>query len=68
MNIVAEMGCIVCELCRKDGESVDAGAEIMITESMKMQFPIQTPIAGTITYKVRVEDYVQEGDTLAEVV
>ena len=33
----------------KEGDTVDAGQAVLITEAMKMETEIQAPIAGTIT-------------------
>ena len=38
----------------------------MILESMKMEIPVEAPVAGTVTeVRVKPEDQVQEGDLLA---
>jgi len=50
------------------GDAVAAGDPLVILESMKMEIPVESPAAGTVT-EVRVEEgaVVQEGDVLAVV-
>ena len=49
------------------GEQVEAGATIVILESMKMEIPVLCEAAGTVTaIHVQEGDVVQEGDILAE--
>jgi acetyl-CoA carboxylase biotin carboxyl carrier protein len=45
---------------------VQAGDPLVILESMKMEIPVETPVAGRVT-EVRVEEgsVVQEGDVIA---
>jgi len=50
------------------GDDVEAGDEIIILESMKMEIPVVSPSSGKITIlHVAPDDRVQEGDALAEV-
>ena len=48
------------------GDHVDVEDEIMILESMKMEIPVEAPVAGTVT-DICVEEAqsVKEGDLLA---
>jgi len=47
------------------GDSVQEGDEIMILESMKMEIPVEAPLAGTITeIKVVPKDSVEEDQVL----
>lgn len=68
MQIKALIDCVVVDLLFKDGDTVKAGDEILITEAMKMMLPYQTDIAGVITYKCKLNDYVSAGTVLAEVI
>jgi acetyl-CoA carboxylase biotin carboxyl carrier protein len=47
---------------------VGAGDPLVILESMKMEIPVESPEAGTVT-EVRVQEggVVQEGDVIAVV-
>jgi acetyl-CoA carboxylase biotin carboxyl carrier protein len=50
-----------------EGDQVDAGDELIILESMKMEIPVIAPIGGTVSaLHVKPDDRVQEGDLLAE--
>jgi len=49
-----------------EGERVEAGATLLILESMKMEIPIESPTAGRVhEILVAVEDAVDEGQILA---
>jgi acetyl-CoA carboxylase biotin carboxyl carrier protein len=50
------------------GDSVGAGDPLVILESMKMEIPVESPVAGRVT-ELRVEEggLVQEGDVIAVV-
>ena len=48
-----------------EGQLVDAGTELVLLESMKMEIPVLAPLAGTVgAVRVAVGDVVQEGETL----
>ena len=48
------------------GASVAAGDVLMILESMKMEIPVEAPVAGTVLeLKVKPEDPVDEDQVLA---
>ena len=48
------------------GQSVAEGDTLVILESMKMEIPVEAPVAGTVRdVKVKPEDQVQEGDLIA---
>jgi biotin carboxyl carrier protein len=47
------------------GDSVDAGDTIVLLESMKMEIPVLSEHAGTVSsVNVTAGDVVQEGDSL----
>ena len=50
------------------GEVIDDGTTVVILESMKMEVPVQSTIAGTVA-EVLVEegDFVGEGDPVVSV-
>ena len=63
--MVAEMVANVLSVAVAPGERVDVGDAVVLLESMKMEIPVLTEHAGTITaVKVAPGDVVQEGDVL----
>lgn len=56
----------VWKIEKKVGEAVAAGDVIVILESMKMEMPVEAPVAGTIA-EIRCAETqaVNEGDVLA---
>jgi acetyl-CoA carboxylase biotin carboxyl carrier protein len=64
-EITANMAGTVLNVLVENGESVSAGQEVLMLESMKMEIPIESETAGTIKdIKVAVGDFVNEGDVL----
>ena len=61
-ELVGNLWKIVVEV----GQAVDEDDTLMILESMKMEIPITSPTAGTVTQiLVAVGEVVQEGQTVA---
>lgn len=49
-----------------EGEEVQAGQVVIVLESMKMEIPVETDIAGKVaSINVQVGDFVNEDDVLA---
>lgn len=49
-----------------EGDTVEAGQDIAILESMKMEIPVTTEESGTIKeLKVNEGDFINEGDVIA---
>ena len=65
-NVVAEMVANVWKIVASPGDTLEEGAPICILESMKMEIPVEAPVAGTLA-EVRVTEgaVVQEGDVIA---
>lgn len=63
--VVASLAGTVFKVLVKPGDAVQAGQEVVIMESMKMEIPIETDQAG-IVHEVPVKegDFVNEGDPL----
>jgi acetyl-CoA carboxylase biotin carboxyl carrier protein len=63
--VTAEMVASVHSVAVEPGERIDAGAILVVLESMKMEIPVLADWAGVIQ-EVFVEagDVVQEGDAL----
>ena len=65
-EVVAEMVANVWKVVVAQGDAVGEGDQLVILESMKMEIPVESPVAGTVT-ELRVEEggLVQEGDVIA---
>lgn len=50
-----------------EGSTVQAGDKILGLESMKMMNEIRSPVAGRLTFKVKLGQVVNKGRLLAEV-
>jgi len=66
-KIVSMMAGVVVEVLVKKDDAVTEGMDVAILESMKMQLPVASEVAGTVAeVKVAVSDFVNEGDVLFE--
>jgi acetyl-CoA carboxylase biotin carboxyl carrier protein len=64
-DVPAPMTGTVKELLVSVGERVNAGQEIIIIESMKMEIPVESPAAGTVAeIVVQPPGRIEEGDLL----
>jgi biotin carboxyl carrier protein len=64
-EVVAEMVANVMKVVVAPGDRLAAGDAVVLLESMKMEIPVLTESAGTVTsVKVSAGDVVQEGDIL----
>ena len=67
-DVVAEMVANVMNVAVATGDKVDVGDTVALLESMKMEIPVLTEVAGTISaVKVTPGDVVQEGDILVSI-
>ncbi|MGG1688373.1 biotin/lipoyl-containing protein [Pseudalkalibacillus sp. NRS-1564] len=67
-EIKASMAGTVLNVMVGEGDSIIAGQELVMLESMKMEIPIEGVEEGTVTeVKVSVGDFVNEGDVLVTV-
>lgn len=67
-QICAEMVANVFSVAVTEGDQVEAGATLLVLESMKMEIPVLCENDGMVTeVKVRPGDVVQEGDVLVVV-
>jgi acetyl-CoA carboxylase biotin carboxyl carrier protein len=65
-NVCAEITANVWQVHVEVGQAVGIGDTIAILESMKMEIPVESPVAGTVAeVRVKPEDQVQEGDVIA---
>ena len=67
-DVEAEMVANVWKILVAPGATVNEGDTLVILESMKMEIPVVSPQAGTVTSVNVVEGgVVQEGDVIAVV-
>ena len=62
-DIPAPMTGTVLEVNVRVGEQVNAGQELLVVESMKMEIPLESPSAGTIAeVLVAPQQRIEEGE------
>ena len=65
-EVKASMAGNVWKIVVQVGEQVEAGQDVVILESMKMEIPIAAEMTGTVKeLKVNEGDFVNEGDVIA---
>ena len=65
-EVLAEMAANVWQVPAEVGQTVAEGDTLVVLESMKMEIPVEAPVAGTVVeVRVKPEDQVQEGDVVA---
>ena len=65
-DVLAEITANVWQVRCEVGQVVAEGHELVILESMKMEIPVEAPVAGTVTQiLVKPDDQVAEGDLIA---
>jgi len=64
-EVVSTMAGTVLHVLVSEGDHIDAGKEVIMLESMKMEIPVESPISGTVK-EIRVSsgEFVNEGDIL----
>ena len=66
--VKSEMAGTMWEMKVKVGDKVKAGQELAIMESMKMEVPLVSPVAGTVSKILKLkDDFVNEGETVFEI-
>lgn len=64
-EVKASMAGNVWKIIVKQGDKVEAGEDVAILESMKMEIPITAEEAGTVSeIKVNEGDFINEGDVI----
>jgi acetyl-CoA carboxylase biotin carboxyl carrier protein len=67
-HVTASMAGNVWKVVKQEGDSVSAGEDVVILESMKMEIPIAAETDGVIKeLKVAEGDFVNEGDEIASI-
>ena len=62
------MAGVVLEFLVKPGDQVAVDQDVVMLESMKMQIPVQSMVAGTVkSIKVKEGDFVDDGAVLIEI-
>ena len=65
-EVRAEITANVWQVTVEAGQAIAEGDTLAILESMKMEIPVESPVAGTVReIKVAPNDQVQEGDLIA---
>lgn len=65
-EVRAEITANVWQVHAEPGTAVSEGDTLVILESMKMEIPVEAPVAGTVReMKVAPNDQVHEGDLIA---
>ena len=66
VDVVAEIAANVWQVPVEVGQTVATGDTVAIPESMKMEIPVEAPVAGTVAeLRVAPDDQVNEGDVIA---
>lgn len=64
-EVKASMAGSMWKLLVKAGDKVEAGQDVAIMESMKMEIPLQTEQGGTVKeIKVDEGEFINEGDII----
>lgn len=64
-EVKASMAGNMWKIIVKQGDKVEAGEDVAILESMKMEIPITAEEAGTVSeIKVNEGDFINEGDVI----
>ena len=62
------MAGVILEFLVKPGDAVAVDQDVVMLESMKMQIPVQSTVAGTVkAFKVSEGDFVNDGDIIMEI-
>jgi acetyl-CoA carboxylase biotin carboxyl carrier protein len=65
--VKSNMAGTVWKILVKAGDKVEAGQDVLILESMKMEIPISAEAAGTVkSVNVKEGDFINDGDVVVE--
>jgi biotin carboxyl carrier protein len=66
IKIITEVAGRVCATPVQVGGTVADGDDVVVVEAMKMEIPVSSPAAGTLTsLLVKLDDVVAEGQAIA---
>lgn len=67
-EVKATMAGSIWKILVKESDQVEAGSDIIILESMKMEIPIQSEVNGVVKKVILNEgDFVNDGDVILEI-
>ena len=67
-TIASPIAGLVAAIEDAEGAAIDAGATLIIVESMKMEIPVEAEAAGTVRkLLVAVGEQIAEGQAVAEI-
>lgn len=67
-EITSSMAGTVFNVLISLGEEIQVGQQVLVLESMKMEIPVESELAGKVVeVKVNIGDFVNEGDVLVVV-
>jgi acetyl-CoA carboxylase biotin carboxyl carrier protein len=67
-RVVSNMAGVILEFLVKPGDAVEVDQDVVMLESMKMQIPVQSTVAGKVkAFKVNEGDFVNDGDIIMEI-
>jgi acetyl-CoA carboxylase biotin carboxyl carrier protein len=67
-QVLAPMAGTVLNVLAAEGDAVNAGQDVVVLESMKMEVPVSAETAGTVgNVHVQPGDFVNEGDPLLDI-
>lgn len=68
ITIASPIAGLVAAIEAAEGAAIDAGATLIIVESMKMEIPVEAEAAGTVRQLlVAVGEQIAEGQAVAEI-
>ncbi len=68
ITIASPIAGLVAAIEAAEGAAIDAGATLIIVESMKMEIPVEAEAAGTVRkLLVAVGEQIAEGQAVAEI-
>lgn len=66
-KVLSDMAGTVIEVKVKNGDSISVGQEVAIVESMKMEVPLVSPVAGTVSRILKnAGDFLNDGEAVLE--
>ncbi len=64
-EIISTMAGTVLNIMAESGREIQAGQEVVMLESMKMEIPVEAQSGGKVSeVRVSIGDFVNEGDVL----